>query len=77
MKRGWRGDGMELSTRGSGGGRGYLLYLVVVGVLSGILAALMYRFVETPAIRLKTPASVVQANVAGSAAREDAHVAAP
>jgi peptidoglycan/LPS O-acetylase OafA/YrhL len=54
-----------------------LLNLVVVEVLSGILAALTYRFVETPAIRLKSPPSVIQANAAGSAARQDAHVTTP
>jgi peptidoglycan/LPS O-acetylase OafA/YrhL len=59
------------------GRRGFLLNLVVVGVLSGILAALTYRFVETPAIRLKSPPSVMQANAAGSAARQDAHAATP
>jgi hypothetical protein len=40
-----------------------------------MLGALTYRFDATPAIRLKTTASVVQAMAAGSAAREDAHVA--
>jgi hypothetical protein len=58
--------------------RGCLLNLVVVGVPSGMLAGLTTRFVETPAIGLKMPASVVQAKAAGSAAwedTEDTHVA--
>ena len=52
-----------------------MLSLFVVGVSSGMLAALTYRFVGAPAIGLKMPASVVQAKAAGPAAREDAHVA--
>jgi hypothetical protein len=40
-------------------------------------AGLTNRFVETAAIRLKMPASVVQAKAAGSAAWEDMHVATP
>lgn len=60
----------EVPSRG-----GRLLSVVVVGVSSGMLAALTYRFVGAPAIALKMPASVVQAKAAGSAAREDAHVA--
>jgi hypothetical protein len=50
------------------GRRGCLLSLLIVGVQGGMLAALTW-FVETPAIRLKTPVSFVQANAAGSAVR--------
>jgi peptidoglycan/LPS O-acetylase OafA/YrhL len=39
------------------GTRGFVINLVVLGVLSGLLSALTYRYVERPALRRKTPAA--------------------
>jgi peptidoglycan/LPS O-acetylase OafA/YrhL len=36
-----------------GGGAGFLVNLVVVGIVTGLASALTYHFVEAPALRLK------------------------
>lgn len=38
----------------SSGGLGYLMNLVLVAIVTGALATLTYRYVERPALRLKT-----------------------
>ena len=43
-----------LTLDGSGG---FVVNMVVLGVLSGLLSALTYRYVERPALRRKTPAA--------------------